>query len=669
MKMTGQGRTKGKLSRFWKKVLCALIACSVVVVVNITLTLRAPTSDRHLSHSISWSIGNEGAAAEKGSREILVLGFHHSGTSLVVKFMQMMGIYTGKRNELLMLRGNELKYFEHKKTVNANKAAIAEGKMDHGPWWLGYGFSWDRVSRRGRRQLSASASSIVSEMRRSSGENHWVVKDPRLCLLGQEYLKNMRNPVCVIVYRDVLEVAFRMMYYNTLKQSLTIKELTEIWEQYMVNTIHSCYKYNASIVFASYEDLAKDPYLFASNLHNSLMNSGVHAIDPVSFEDMDRLINVEKFVKKHKQRRKLSFSAIRGISTFTTLNSPDTSILSPRATAIMKSLRKQTTRNLYESGGLEIEREPWSLTPDIKSATEEKIRKEAYVTMVSSDDIGYLMGAKVLAASIRRFDSRRDMVAMVTEEVESATTTTILERAGWIVKRVPKLEEPWFRKHPRCNDFNVGQVVRWGRMFSKVNLWSFDEYDQVVYSDTDTLFLRPVDAYFNLPLQFYAERSPSHSGINAGIIVTKPSSQTLQQLLAYGKNHEPLTFFKTNQVGCTEQELFNQYFHGSSMQVKLNDTRHADYLTKRFISPAGRKEMRTNGARIAHWLTTKCPKPWVIPASDLYLIEKSYTGQRGNVPRICDHKMYEIWHHYYWSITPAQDIKDNAKMPNGLRLH
>jgi len=234
-------------------------------------------------------------------------------------------------------------------------------------------------------------------------------------------------------------------------------------------------------------------------------------------------------------------------------------------------------------------------------------KREAYVTIVTGNNKGFVAGAIALARSIRKFDQKRDLVAMTSIEVSDLSIKKAMNLAGWKTVEVSKLEEPWYQTHPKCRSFTASQAVRWGRMFSKLQVYSLP-YDRVVYLDTDTLLLRDIDSYFSLPGDFYAERSPSHDGINAGIMVIKPSKDVLKGLIDYAKNNQPMVFWSSNQVGCTEQELLNRYWNGASFRRKLNNTRHFDYLHGRFTDEIGREENRLVGPRIAHCLTTKCKK-------------------------------------------------------------
>lgn len=641
--------------------------------------------------------------------EILVMGFHHSGTSVVTKLLQLAGVYIGEANDLLMRKNNPLKYNELKLAVDADKRMIANGKLKHpplGPWWLGYGYRDQRVSSTERRSFEEQVDKILHKMRTQAGqssgldstEQSWALKDPRLCLLGNQYLSKMKNPICVFVFREPVDTALRLMSYNTQTDILSLVQLAELWEESMVQAVTSCLRYATpeDIIYIDYNELTSSPDKVARKLYADLMSRGVKGLQPIDEEELWSLLG-KSFSETHVVRKVLSHSIDPAISSFTKLSSPDTMVLSTRAKNIYKALvANQLERFAVMRDSATVSRVPelqesWSVSEQWVQSMQQRYTKEAYATMISSNDIGYLLGAVVNYFSVRRFDPFRRYIVLLTEEVDSAVVMPIFQRYHIETRVVPKLEEPWYKHHDRCKTFNTGQKIRWGRMFSKLNLFSMTQFDKVIYIDADTLVLRPVDSWFELldKQAFYAERSPSHKGINAGIIALKPSKKTLDELLNYAKTHEPMEFFDNNQVGCTEQELLNRYFNVSREQewMKLNDTRHADKLGKRFTTPVYRKELRENGARVVHWLTTKCPKPWDVSPLEVDLVSERPKSilksamasgkpvspmELEGIPSRCDPIMYRIWHHYYWSIIPAKDIMPNQKLfgtstiPKGL---
>ena len=63
---------------------------------------------------------------------------------------------------------------------------------------------------------------------------------------------------------------------------------------------------------------------------------------------------------------------------------------------------------------------------------------------------------------------------------------------------------------------------------------------------------------------------------------------------------------------------------------------------------------KNGGATIAHWLTTKCPKPWVLDVRD--------ADQRRSLPGVCDPKMYEAWMATYFDTLSEKDRATFAKL-------
>ena len=544
-----------------------------------------------------------------------------------------------------------------------------------GPWWYGYGFNWDRLSEIDLEVFRKAVTRIVDKMRKQAEGRSWLIKDPRLCLLAEEYLKPLKNPVCVVVWRDVLQLSQRLLSYNTVSTRLSLSEIAEVWKHYTRESVRACNAAGAPIIYVAYEDFVTRPLQVADRLSKEFGELG---LKPVSRDPELLSIFNDQFVEKHVKKKNLSQSNLNLLN---------------RLKHLVGSDAWQIQAHVASQGRLEVAPSVLSDSSWTWSLQQEKavIGKEAYFTMVTSDSPGYVAGAEVLGASIRSFDSKRDLVAMLTKEVKSPETKRKLNNsclcgpasklgclgrlrlAGWRVVRVDKLEEPWYNVHQKCKRFTQAQVVRWGRMYSKLNLWA-SKYKKVVYLDSDTLVLRNIEDYFKLPLPFYGERSPSHKGINAGILVVEPSKHTLEQMIEFAKTHEPLEFFKRNQVGCTEQELLNRFWHGETMTVKLNDTRHADFLSKRFTEPEGREVLLSKGSAVVHWLTTKCPKPWDIDVQNLSAPKHKSRSRSSPTQRIippyCDPQMYKLWHSIYWAIKPVSTFveTDLDSVPLGLRL-
>ncbi|XP_024319141.1 UDP-glucuronate:xylan alpha-glucuronosyltransferase 2 isoform X2 [Brachypodium distachyon] len=143
-------------------------------------------------------------------------------------------------------------------------------------------------------------------------------------------------------------------------------------------------------------------------------------------------------------------------------------------------------------------------------------KREAYATVLHSSDT-YLCGAIVLAQSIRRAGSTRDLV-LLHDHTVSKPALRALSAAGWIPRRIRRIRNPRAARGT-YNEYN----------YSKFRLWQLTEYARVVFVDADILVLRSLDALFGFP-QLTAVGNDG-SLFNSGIMVIEPSRCTFDALV------------------------------------------------------------------------------------------------------------------------------------------
>ena len=611
------------------------------------------------------------ARRERRMSQVVVLGSHHTGTSVVTRLLMEMGCYASEGN-LKMLPGNPLKYFEHNAVLAADMRVLQAGTPTplHGPHWLNFGFDASLLPASARDEFLRSAREIARTMDNEATGKHgvaWVLKDPRMALLAREWISVLDEPVCVIVSRNPLEVSRRMAEsYNRPGQELSVREWALVWEEFTVNALHACVERGAPIVVAQHAQLITSPFDCANALHQQLSRV-VRGLEPLSRDRVDAILGPD-FVAKAKPRPK---DALPDHGT----------LLTERARTVWHHLAKSEPRHipramLAAGPSWAAASAPPHLTRRLRNGTRgnsdgfEPRSSEAYATIVTGNDRGFVAGALVLAATLRVHDKQRDLVAMMSVEADDPVVRQALEAGGWRVYPVAKLEEPWYNHHPSCMAFTPGQQVRWGRMFSKLRIYSLP-YKRVVYLDTDTMVHRELDAWFELPGDFYAERSPSHRGVNAGIMVVRPSERVLEQLIDYARHNPPLVFWPSQQVGCTEQELLNRFWGGEHVARKLNDTRHFDFMDDRFLKAEGREENALRGPRASHCLTTKCNKPWDVKLKNLVRSD-STTYNAHELQTYCDPALYLAWHRVFWlHVREARGVlfppHASASLPRGLQ--
>jgi len=190
--------------------------------------------------------------------------------------------------------------------------------------------------------------------------------------------------------------------------------------------------------------------------------------------------------------------------------------------------------------------------------------RHAYVTLVTNND--YAMGAKALAASLRRTDTPADIVILHTPGAELASLAPLLQLDCRLVpvKHLP-LSAEFNERHSRSNlhaaaPFTKGRKPEFHSPldnFCKLRLWQLTEYTSCVFIDADALVLRNIDKLFRYP-EFSAapnvyESLADFHRLNSGVFVAQPSEATFQRMLE--RLDQPGMFWKR-----TDQTFLQDFF-------------------------------------------------------------------------------------------------------------
>lgn len=214
---------------------------------------------------------------------------------------------------------------------------------------------------------------------------------------------------------------------------------------------------------------------------------------------------------------------------------------------------------------------------------------KAYITYSCSDS--YIPGIIALYKSLRSSGNKEDFVVMVTNDV----TENGKELLKDFDLKFFEVEKIYYE--------GKGEVLSrykdtsW-KMFTKLNIWRYIEYEKLIYLDADTLVLKNIDDLFE-----YEELSAvnggsqmlNYSGIEGGILVINPSNETFNQLI------EAL---KTGgyDIRMSDQSFLNDYFtrHG-------NITHIPETFNRRW-----KKNKDFDNCHIFHF---NANKPWIDPES------------------------------------------------------
>lgn len=538
------------------------------------------------------------AAKPAPPSQMLVLGMHHAGTSLVSNLTMMMGAYGGEMDELLFHPENPLKYWERKDVVSLDEHRLAGGLQHNSvadrynmPEWVGYGFDAQKGT---SIQKSEKAKVIVNKLNQ---QRPWVTKDPRMCLVAKEWIQLLDAPMCIIMHREPLSIANSMMIYS---HNVSLSEWASAYEAYYHSAVAACVGKPTAVVQHSL--LMTQPYQAVKKLYTDLVAAGVQGLTLPTEQKVTRLI-------RPSAERKTFYLA------------------SERKTigAGASKLSAQLSQGLVT---LPAATASWLVTP-LKS-------KEAIATILTTDNKDYLRGALVLGSSIRSFDSSRDMICLVTAAVPKEWYES-LAVAGWTIKVVDEIKEFWWGKSSECSTGAAHQGERWGHMATKLRLWQMTQYNRIMYLDADAILTSPVNEIFNTISTFAAESPRFHSHFNAGVLLLSPSDKVFKELMAQGEQGHSKLF--GNLIDCTEQGLLNSYFNGDA-------GREVTKLT------VGRADVKVDWTKedapfAVHWITHVCPKPWTV------------TDDATTLDADCDPVVYGYWQRI-WNRLTASSTKDQT---------
>ena len=164
---------------------------------------------------------------------------HHSGTSIVSNLTMMMGAYGGEMDELLLHPENPLKYWERRDVVALDEQRLTAGVSTRVserydvPEWIAYGFDAGKAATKVHEMPEAKA--VVAKL---NTQRPWVTKDPRMCLVADEWMELLDAPLCVIVHREPLPVANSMMIYS---HNVSLAEWASVYEAYYTNAMRACH--------------------------------------------------------------------------------------------------------------------------------------------------------------------------------------------------------------------------------------------------------------------------------------------------------------------------------------------------------------------------------------------------------------------------------------------
>ncbi len=226
------------------------------------------------------------------TREIVILGMHRCGTSLLTNLVAEMGAYPGEQDDLIgENKSNPKGHWERTDIRQLNDAILAEWDCD-----------WNKVSKlcidgANSKHTSLQAKQTAVEILNAlkSKNKDIVIKEPRLSLLLSFWGRILHAPIFLIAYRDPVEVASSLDSRNHIPMSVGMA----LWEIYLRAAIQGTI--NHPRMALSYNDLLQNPEQAAECIFTFLRDHGASSVRRLTDAKVQRIVDR----RLHREQRSL----------------------------------------------------------------------------------------------------------------------------------------------------------------------------------------------------------------------------------------------------------------------------------------------------------------------------------------------------------------------------
>lgn len=204
--------------------------------------------------------------------QVFVCGMHRSGTSMIARLLNLMGMYFGPEGSGLPAnRENPKGFWERRDIVELNDQLLAATES---VWFDIHAFltrdsTW--------RPLQGLAERLRAKVLDIDACRPWFIKDPRLCLTLPYWLEHCERPVAVVCSRSPQSVIASLAKRTEITGlELSIDEGVALWEAYSVELLRNASRIPR--VFVRYEEVLLAPAATCDRLVDELTEAGVQGL-------------------------------------------------------------------------------------------------------------------------------------------------------------------------------------------------------------------------------------------------------------------------------------------------------------------------------------------------------------------------------------------------------
>lgn len=216
--------------------------------------------------------------------QLMVLGMHRSGTSVLARLLNLMGVYFGPEGISTGANQENPKGFWERRDVRALNDHVLHS----------VGCDWNKVLEFDPAALPAAlvsefekrAARLVLEM---DAHRPWMMKEPRLSLLFPLWHKMLDLPVCIRILRNPVEVASSLLTRN----NIPIQAGLALWERYVRLEAHATEGVPGIIV--SHRQLMQQPVEAAKALFDGLLSLEIPDIRLPSSVEINSFVSADLY--------------------------------------------------------------------------------------------------------------------------------------------------------------------------------------------------------------------------------------------------------------------------------------------------------------------------------------------------------------------------------------
>jgi hypothetical protein len=379
--------------------------------------------------------------------QLIVLGMHRSGTSVLARLLNLMGVYFGPEGISTGANQENPKGFWERRDVRDLNDTILHS----------VGCDWNRVSKfdiaslpeKNIADFTKRASRLVLEM---DAHRPWLLKEPRLCLLLPLWRKVLEVPVCIHIFRHPVEVASSLAFRNKMPMEVGLA----LWDRYVRSSLQGAGDLPRIVV--SHRQLMLNPRVVATELFAQLKGEQVLGLRMPGHREIETFVRDDLYRERESHPDLEAYMKVPQVRLFRQLEAGEFPVRTARTNPTRAT--RQILDN-YESTlpPLQLASKKESETVDVALRETIAKREQELKTMREA--------AEKLAADLKR----RDMELARSEQ-----------RVGTLSESLGKLEAELEERELRLVD--LSQLARTGQMaITSLEAEVAEKKDQLVERD------------------------------------------------------------------------------------------------------------------------------------------------------------------------------------------